>query len=120
MPASEAEKSHRPDEETTPLKEKSTTMNGRNRRKTRYAHSRKNSARGWDAITPSIFQPGRRFHTAANAAAPDKSPALGEKTWKRANAALQTLEAAGLLRWGRRGLEVLDLHGLRRYASPAA
>jgi len=39
---------------------------------------------------------------------------------QRANAALQILEEAGLLKIGRRGIEVLQLQGLREYASPAA
>lgn len=37
---------------------------------------------------------------------------------QRANAALQILEEAGLLRLARRGIEVLDLTGLRAYAPP--
>lgn len=39
---------------------------------------------------------------------------------QRANLALNTLEQAGLLRRERRGIQVLALDGLRRYASPRA
>lgn len=39
---------------------------------------------------------------------------------QRANAALQRLEAAGLLSISRRGVEVLSLSGLRDYSSPPA
>ncbi|MCX2862735.1 Crp/Fnr family transcriptional regulator [Paucibacter sp. PLA-PC-4] len=39
---------------------------------------------------------------------------------QRANAALQRLEAAGLLNISRRGIEVLSLAGLRDYSSPPA
>lgn len=38
---------------------------------------------------------------------------------QRANAALQKLEAAGLIKVSRRGIEVLDLRGLREFVSTA-
>ena len=78
-------------------------MNGRNRRKTRYAHSRKNSARGWDAITPSIFQPGRRFHTAANAAAPVDTTKAGITTGTGAWRKLVSLPSVSVLAKGSAG-----------------